>query len=141
MGRILIVEDEKGIQFVFRQTLERLGGYRVTVTEDVTEILSLAATRQVDLVVMDVALTNSSYQGQDLDGIQLTRLIKEQAGSHRLPVLLVTAYAMPGDAERLLNASGAEGYLSKPIGSLFDLINKVKELLAAAAQGDGGTDA
>jgi len=83
----------------------------------------------VDLVVMDVSLVDTSYQGERLDGVKLTRLIKGQEGGASPPVLLVTAHAMRGDRERLLQDSGADGYVSKPILDHAEFTRIVAETL------------
>ena len=48
-----------------------------------------------------------------------------------MPILLATAHAMEGDRQRLLDASGADAYLEKPIYDPEILINKLKELMAS----------
>ncbi len=131
MAHILVVEDDPSNQIVMRKALTKIGGYAVTVSEDVATILSLARARQVDLVVMDVSLANSVYQGQHLDGVAITQLLKSDEAARPVPVLLATAYAMQGDAERLRAACGADGYISKPFVEPRELVEKVRSLLAA----------
>ncbi len=114
MARVLVVEDDPVNALVLERVLERMGGHEVTVSDDAETVLSLCADGQVDLVVMDVSLANTSYQGERLDGVKLTRLIREEDGGASPPVLLVTAHAMRGDRERLLQDSGADGYVAKP---------------------------
>ena len=103
-GHILVVEDDAFIATIFEKILARMGQYTVTVTDDAERVLALVRERQVQLVIMDVSLSRSTYQAEAVDGIALTRLIKQAADAGGLPVLLVTAHAMPGDAERLLAA-------------------------------------
>jgi CheY-like chemotaxis protein len=132
-SHILIVEDDAFIATIFEKILARMGGYAVTVTDDVERALALVRKRQIQLVIMDVALSRSTYQAEAIDGVALTRLMKSDAGADTLPVLLVTAHAMPGDAERLLAASGANDYLSKPLPHPALLIERVKALLGETA--------
>ena len=56
-------------------------------------------------------------------------MIKEKSPRH-LPVLLATAYAMIGDRERFLEASGADGYLEKPVYDSALLVEKVRSLIS-----------
>ena len=70
-------------------------------------------TGTVTLVVLDVSLRNSRWQGRPVGGIEICQLIR--AGSPATPVMLATAHAMRGDAEKLLAESGADDYVSKPI--------------------------
>lgn len=127
-AHILVVEDDAFIAALFERVLVRLGHYTVTVTEDADRVLELVQAGQVHLVIMDVALRRTFYRAEAIDGIALTRLIKA-GGAAAPPVLLVTAHAMPGDAERLLAASGADGYLSKPLPHPRLLIERVQLLL------------
>jgi two-component system, cell cycle response regulator DivK len=125
---VLIVEDNALVAKFFRMALERAGGCSCTISEDVPEILNLAATGNLDLVLLDVSLTNSEWNGEVINGVQLCRMVKEKSPRH-LPVLLATAHAMSGDRERLLEASGADGYLEKPVYDSALLVEKVRSLI------------
>lgn len=130
MGRILVVEDDPSSQIVIRKILTKLGGHMVTLTEDVAEVLALVRARSVDAVVMDVSLTNSRHDGHWVDGVAITRLLKADPATCAVPVLLATAYALRGDAERLLAACGADDYVSKPFVEPRELVDKVERLLS-----------
>jgi CheY-like chemotaxis protein len=135
MTHILVVEDDPSNQIVIRKALTKIGGYAVTVTEDVDEVMRLARSGEIALVVMDVSLSNSVHAGQHVDGVAITQLLKADASARGVPVLLATAYAMHGDAERLREACGAEAYISKPFIEPRELVDKVRALLAAPAPG------
>jgi two-component system, cell cycle response regulator DivK len=126
--QILIVEDNALVAKFFRMALERAGGCSCMISEDVPEILSLAASGNLDLVLLDVSLTNSEWNGEAINGVQLCRMVKEKSPRH-LPVLLATAHAMSGDRERLLETSGADGYLEKPVYDSALLVEKVRSLI------------
>lgn len=132
MTHILVIEDEPAIQVVMQKTLTRLGGYDVTVTEDVAQSLALVRSGQIALVLMDVSLANSRYEGELIDGLAFTRLLKADPATRAVPVLLVTAHALPGDAERMRAASGAEAYIAKPFARPADLVAKVRDVLTTA---------
>ena len=108
--------------------LERVGGFACLVTEKVSEMLAEARAGNVHLAILDVSLSGSEYEGRLIDGVELAQLLKQNAAG-RLPVLLATAHAMAGDRERLLAASGADGYLEKPIYDAELLVKKVRGLL------------
>jgi CheY-like chemotaxis protein len=127
--RIVIVEDNALVAKFFQMALERAGGFSCLVTEDVSGILREVAAGEVDLVLLDVSLTNAEWDGRNVNGVELCRLLKEKS-PRRLPVLLATAHAMSGDRERLLESSGADGYLEKPVYDSAQLITKVRELMA-----------
>ncbi len=126
--QIIIVEDNSLVAKFFRMALERAGGYSCTVTEDVPAILAEVEAGKVDLILLDVSLSNAEWEGQLVNGVELCRILKEKS-RRRLPVLLATAHAMSGDRERLLQASGADGYLEKPVYDAAMLVAKVRELM------------
>ena len=127
--RIIIVEDNALVAKFFQMALERAGSFSCLITEDVPAILREIAAGEVDLVLLDVSLTNAEWDGRNINGVELCRLLKENSPG-RLPVLLATAHAMSGDRERLLESSGADGYLEKPIYDSAQLVAKVRELMA-----------
>jgi len=127
--RIIIVEDNALVAKFFQMALERGGGFSCLITEDVTSIFREVAAGEVDLVLLDVSLTNAEWDGRSINGVELCQLLKERA-PYRLPVLLATAHAMSGDRKRLLDASGADGYLEKPVYDSAQLVAKVRELMA-----------
>lgn len=126
--RILIVEDNALVAKFYRMALERAGGFECLVTENVPDILAEVEADRVDLVVLDVSLSNAEWQGRLIDGVELGRLLKERSSRH-IPVLLATAHAMAGDREQLLRASGAEDYVEKPVFEAQQLVDKVRRLL------------
>ncbi len=137
MTHVLVVEDDPSNQVVIRKALMKIGGYQVTVTEEVETILQLARSGEIALVVMDISLSNSTYAGRHVDGVVVTRLLKTDPATSHIPVLLATAYAMQGDAERLRAACGADGYISKPFIEPRELVEKVQALLEMGASSAG----
>src|SRR5512141_545531 len=112
--KILLAEDDPiNVKFI-EVVLTRMGGYEVVVSEDVEEILALAKSGSLAGIIMDISLARSSYQGRKVDGIFITKLLKADPESAKIPVLMATAHAMYGDREKFLAETGAEGYLSKP---------------------------
>ena len=129
MAHILVVEDDPTSALIVEHVLSRMGGHEVTVTEDAEQVLSLCAQGRVEFVLMDVSLTNTSYQGTPIDGVRLTQLLRQGEHGDDLPVLLLTAHAMRGDRERLLQDSGANGYLAKPILDHNELVKTIEGML------------
>ena len=78
---------------------------------------------------MDMALDNSQHDGRPVDGLHITRLIKGCPDSARLPVVIMTAHAMVGDRERLLEESGADEYVCKPIMDMPQLMKTLATLI------------
>lgn len=125
---ILIVEDHALVAKFYRMALERAGGFTCLVTEEMEEILRRVGAGEVDLAILDVSLSGTEWEGRPIDGVALSRLLKQRS-PRRLPILLATAHAMAGDRERLLEASGADDYIQKPIYDAHELVEKVRSLL------------
>jgi two-component system, cell cycle response regulator DivK len=128
---VLIVEDNELVAKFFRLALERAGGCKCVISEDVPAILGHVSSGEIDLVLLDVSLNNSEWEGRPIGGVELCRILKEKS-PRRLPVLLATAHAMSGDRERLLESSGADGYLEKPVYDSTLLVEKVRSLIESA---------
>lgn len=131
MQHVIVVEDDPLNAVLMERLLHRRGGYRVTVTEDAETLFSLVRDPEVVLVVMDVSLSGTTFQGRQVDGVALTRMLRDDPGTRHLPVLLATAHAMRGDRDSLLVESGADGYVSKPILDQDAFIEQVRALVAA----------
>jgi len=66
-------------------------------------------------------------------GTDLCRILREDPACSRIPVVIATAHAMRGDAERLLAESGANDYVAKPIIDHAAFIARIRDLLREAA--------
>lgn len=133
MRHILVVEDDVVNAMLFRKLLEKRGGFRVTVTEDAAEIMERCRSGDVSLVIMDVSLANTRWEGRAVNGVDLCRLLKSDPRTVDLPVVLATAHAMRGDAAQLLADSGANDYVAKPILDHVAFVSQVREWLEEAA--------
>ncbi|MBC7825026.1 MAG: response regulator [Candidatus Parcubacteria bacterium] len=129
MITILIVEDDPTNVRVFSKVLTKRGGLAVRHTEDVAEVITIARSGEVALILMDVSLTRSVYEGKMMDGIKITQLLKADPLTMNVPVILLTAYAMEGDREKFLNQSGADDYISKPVLDHQAFVDQIKALL------------
>jgi two-component system, cell cycle response regulator DivK len=126
---ILLVEDDPTNVRVFSKILSKRAGLNVRHTENAEEVLAIAQAQEVDLVLMDVSLSHSMYQGKSVDGIRLTQMLKENPETAKLPVVLVTAHAMDGDRENFLKKSGADDYISKPVIDHEAFVKQIQSLL------------
>ncbi|MEB3188925.1 MAG: response regulator [Snowella sp.] len=134
MATVLIVEDDPMNFRVFSKILTKRGGLSVLGTEDVEEILQLTSTGQVDIVLMDVSLCRSVYEGKAVDGIRITQLLKSNPQTAPIPVILVTAHAMEGDRESFLANSGADGYIAKPVVDHDNFVSEVKKAIGETGE-------
>lgn len=129
MQTVLIVEDDLINARVFSKILTKRGGLAVKHTENVEEVIEIAQSGEADIILMDVSLSRSMYQGKAMNGIQLTQLLKADAKTANLPIILVTAHAMEGDRENFLKQSGADGYISKPVVDHQAFVDQILALL------------
>lgn len=127
--RILVVEDDPMNAKLFQLILARKAGFAVEVTEDPARVLEVVRAGGADLIIMDVSLSNSAWDGVPVDGLEITRRLKLDPEARRVPILLATAHAMKGSKEKFLQESGADDYISKPIVSADELIQRIQTLL------------
>lgn len=119
MKKILVVEDNALNKKLFCDILDYMG-YRVISTSEGREVISLVLREKPDLIIMDVHIPHIS-------GLELTRLIKQDADLRKIPIIAVTAYAMKGELE-MVTQSGCDDWMIKPI-SVADFRDKVKKYL------------
>lgn len=129
MPTVLIVEDNPSVAKFYALALERRGKMHCLHGRTAEEVLSGARGGNVDLILLDVSLANFTHEGHPIDGLELSRLLKEDPSTQHVPILLATAHAMVGDRERFLEASRADDYLQKPIYDSEILVDKVNKLL------------
>jgi two-component system cell cycle response regulator DivK len=117
--RILVVEDNvKNLKLV-RDVL-RHSGYEVYEATSGEDGVRMAREVAPHLILMDLQLPG-------IDGVEALRRIREEAGNRSLPVVAVTAFAMPEDRRRAFE-SGFTGYVTKPI-SVRSLPQQVHDFL------------
>jgi len=102
----MIVEDNELNMKLFHDLIESRG-YSIIQTSNGMEALELARNNIPDLILMDIQLP-------EVSGLVVAQWMKEHDETANIPIIAITAFAMKGDEERILN-SGCEGYISKPI--------------------------
>jgi CheY-like chemotaxis protein len=121
MPKILLVDDEEpNRDFLSRRLVKR--GFVVVEAVNGVEACTKAASERPDIILMDVNMPV-------LDGLQATQQIRSNPDTRQIPIIALTALAMAGDRERLLQA-GCDDYESKPI-ELPQLLTKIQTLLDA----------
>lgn len=103
--QVLIVEDNE-LNLKLLNDLLEYHGYTVITTCLGEEALGLARQYKPDVILMDIQLP-------DISGMEATRRIKADEETRTIPVIAVTAFAMPGDEANILG-SGCDAYVSKP---------------------------
>ena len=113
---VLVVEDNDLNMKLFHDLLE-MGGYNVLQAKDGMEGWRMAREQRPDLILMDIQLPG-------VDGLEVTKWLKDDENLKSIPVIAVTAFAMKGDEEKIREA-GCDGYIVKPI-SLSDFLETVE---------------
>ncbi len=120
--KILVVEDDPRSLKLVRDVLQA-NGYE---TEEVTngeDAVVRAVQMKPDLIIMDIRMPG-------IDGLEATRRLKGDADTEMIPIIAVTAHAMPGDEEKILGA-GCQAYLPKPL-RFAEFVSTVMSLLGDA---------
>ncbi len=118
--RALVVDDQ-WLNVELAEFVLRAGGFSVASAADAATAEAQLLAFQPDVVLMDI-------QMPDVDGLALTRRWKADPAKQAVVVIAFTAYAMKGDAARLLEA-GCDGYLAKPI-DVLTFAQQVRDLVA-----------
>ena len=128
MKNILIVEDDL-FTIDFYKYIFKKAKHNIIVLEDGDEIIETLQTKKIHLIIMDINLKNTYLNGVKIDGIKLSKFIKENINFAHIPILLVTAYSMDMKDDVLFKNSLAEDYITKPIVDFNFLIDKVNTLM------------
>ncbi|NEQ70216.1 MAG: response regulator [Symploca sp. SIO2D2] len=123
MKKVLIIEDNPINLLVFRKILTKMAGLVVKHSEDVSEVIQITQSGEADIILMDVSLSNSYYQGKPVDGIKITQMLKANSQTAHLPVILVTAHTT--EPEKLLEMSGADDYIPKPVVDYHQFVEQI----------------
>lgn len=113
--RVLLAEDNRVNQQLIIEYLRRVEAV-VTVVNNGREAVERVSEQPFDVILMDL-------QMPVLDGLDATRQIRKMVDKHDVPIIALTASAMPGDKERCLGV-GMNGYVTKPVSKL-DLYNNL----------------
>ncbi len=103
---VLIVEDNELNMRLFTDLL-RASGYQTLHDIDGSKAIDIARSERPDIILMDIRLPGIS-------GLEITRMLKDDAELKTIPVIAVTAYATQGDEEKC-REGGCDGYITKPI--------------------------
>ena len=121
MLRILYVEDNEDNAYMLKMRLELTDKVEVLVAEDGEKGCEIAAAKRPDLILMDLEMPV-------VDGWEATRRLKSKPETRDIPVIGLSAHALPGEREKAL-AAGCEEFDIKPVE--FDrLLGKIRKLVS-----------
>jgi two-component system alkaline phosphatase synthesis response regulator PhoP len=123
VAKILVIEDEPSIQRLIGYALQTKG-YEVLVAGDGQQGLDTVRSEFPDLILLDMVMPH-------MGGMEVLKVVKGDPRLKHIPVLVVTASAQKGDAEKAIRM-GAAGYLIKPFHVPM-LYERVEELLSGKA--------
>jgi two-component system cell cycle response regulator DivK len=124
LAKILIVEDNEMNRDMLSRRLARRG-YQIVLAVDGGEGIAAATAESPDLILMDMSLPV-------VDGWEATRRLKAEPLTRAIPVIGLTAHAMAGDREKVLEA-GCDDYDTKPV-ELPRLLQKIEMLLGRTGE-------
>jgi two-component system, cell cycle response regulator DivK len=139
---ILLVEDDYLLGRGTARLLEKLGEHRVRLTHKAADVFKHCESGAIELVIMDVNLPGTVWQGKEVTGVDLSRFLKSQPATAHLPVVLLSAHAMGENRAHLLKDARADCLCTKPIDdyeAFLDLLIRVQagdsrqELTASAS--------
>jgi len=121
---ILIVEDDAMNRDMIARRMQ-WEGFAVTIAVDGLEGLRLARTRMPDLILLDMGLPK-------YNGWEVAHQLKSDASTNHIPIVALTAYAMPEDRIKGL-AAGCDAYELKPI-DFERLLQRIRALIAGSSE-------
>jgi len=127
-GKILVVEDEKGLAKLIKYNFEK-EGYRVCTAHDGTAGLAAARREDPDLIILDIMMPG-------MDGLELCKALRKDSD---IPIIFLTAKR--SEVDRIVGLKlGADDYVSKPF-SVGELIARVETVLRRTSGPRGGPSA
>src|SRR5690348_6825179 len=106
-GEPILIVDDTPVNLKLTRILLQHEGYEVQTAASAEEALTVLESFRPRLVLADIQLPG-------MDGLEMTRRIKEDPRNHGMLVVALTAFAMKGDEEKAMEA-GCDGYITKPI--------------------------
>ena len=123
--RILIIEDHVDNLELMSYLLKTFG-YETLAAGDGFEGLKLAERERPELIICDIQLPG-------IDGFEVAKRLKSDAGLREIPLVGITTLAMVGDRDRVLHA-GFDGYVAKPIAP-ETFVNDIEAFLKPEKKG------
>lgn len=106
-GAMILIVDDNPVNMKLSRVLLVNEGHNVRTATDAEEALAVLQNFTPDLILMDIQLPG-------IDGLELTRRLKSDPATRHITIVGLSAYAMKGDEQRILEA-GCDGYIPKPI--------------------------
>lgn len=124
MNKVLYIEDNESAGYLMKVLLSN-SGYQVLLAENGILGIEMAKMHHPDIIIVDIQLP-------EIDGLTVAKILRQDNELKFIPIIAVTAFAMLGDKEKILQ-SGINGYISKPINpesfvrEMQEIILNIKE--------------
>lgn len=102
---VLLVDDNDDARAIYGRALEHFG-FKILEADNGDEAIRIAEESHPDMIIMDLSIPG-------IDGLTATRLLKMKAASRSIPIIVLTAHALP-EYQNRAEAAGCDGYLTKP---------------------------
>jgi CheY-like chemotaxis protein len=119
MARVLVIDDEPDVRWLLRMTLERVG-HEVILADDGLRGVAMAQKQRPDAIVLDLMMPV-------MDGYGVLDALAKDDRTVEVPVLVLTAKAIPDEEERVTKA-GARRFVTKPFDP-NDLVRELEDLV------------
>lgn len=126
---IIIVEDDPFTQEFYKYLFSKTK-YKSITMEDGDKLMDIIQNDNVGMIIMDINLKNTYLNGEKVDGVILSKKIKQSENHSKIPILLVTAYQKNIGPNNYFEESLADDYIVKPILDYNDLLKKVNSLIS-----------
>jgi len=126
-GKILVVEDDPITQHFYKLVFKHCS-YNTVLTEDADEIFQFLSEGDVKLVILDINLRNTVYEGKIISGIELSRMIKENPRYGNPKIILVSAFSLSKNDDDYIE-SKADDFVLKPISDFNLFLSKIRNLI------------
>lgn len=129
MKKLIVVEDDKITQQFYTMFFDK-NGYDTVITDNGDKILDTLLNEEVGLILMDINLSNSYLNGEKIDGIRLSQIIKSDDRTKNIPLVLITASSLTSQLKHYLRETNAQEIVTKPILDYNRFLIKINNYLA-----------
>jgi len=127
-NRIIIMEDDRFLRDFYKFVFAKVG-FHANILEDGDIFFEKLNSEKYDLILMDLSLKNTYFEGEKVDGVTLSRMVKQNEALKHIPIVLVTAHFVDHHSKHLFSESLADDFVIKPIGDVNKFIDKIEKII------------
>jgi CheY-like chemotaxis protein len=109
MGKRALIVDDNGNNLILEKDLLEVAGFEVLISENASGGIAIAKKEKPDVIIMDVRLP-------DMRGTEAARILRQDKGTHNIPIVFVTASVMV-EGREAISAITNSGFIGKPINT------------------------